>query len=232
MVSSEIRYGSASGVARRFSSPRFSASAVPLLGVVVAAEDDLLVVGVAALQDRGQRDLEHRPVTQRVLELLGEIVDRLGDDRVQHRVRERQRHARAQRAELELVAGERERARAVAVAAVLGQRRQHGRSEAQERLRRRLRDLAALDRVEHLLELGAEEDRDDRRRRLVGAEPVVLALRRDRRAKQALVLVDGLDHGRAEEQELQVLARRVAGLEQVLARCRCPSTSCCACPSR
>ena len=35
--------------------------------------------------------------------------------------------------------------------------------------------LARLDRVEDLLELGAEEDRDDRRRRLVGAQAVVLA---------------------------------------------------------
>ena len=79
-------------------------------------------------------------------------------------------------------------------------------------------DLALLDRPEHLLELGAEEDRDDRRRRLVGAEAVVLARRGDRRAQQPLVLVDGLDHGRAEEQELEVVVRGVARLEQVLAR--------------
>ncbi len=40
---------------------------------------------------------------------------------------------------------------------------------------------------------------------------------RDRRAQQRLVLVDRLDHRRAEEQELQVLLRRVARLEQVQA---------------
>jgi hypothetical protein len=36
-------------------------------------------------------------------------------------------------------------------------------------------DAARLDLVEDVLELVAEEDRDDRRRRLVGAEAVVLA---------------------------------------------------------
>ena len=78
-------------------------------------------------------------------------------------------------------------------------------------------DFAGLDRAEHLLELGAQEDRDDRRRRLVGSEAVVLPGARDRRAQQRLVLVDGLDDRRAEEQELQVLRRGVAGVEQVQA---------------
>ena len=40
----------------------------------------------------------------------------------------------------------------------------------------------------------------------------------DRRAQQLLVVVDGLDDGRAEEQELEVLVRRLARLEQVDAR--------------
>ena len=46
---------------------------------------------------------------------------------------------------------------------------------------------------------------------------MILAGRGDRGPQQPLVLVDRLDDGRAEEQELQVLVRRVAGLEQVLA---------------
>ena len=75
--------------------------------------------------------------------------------------------------------------------------------------------LAGGDRLEGLLQLGAEEDRDDRRRRLVGAEPVVLADVGDRGAQQALVLVDRLDHRRAEEEEVDVVGRRVARVEQV-----------------
>src|SRR3712207_8131457 len=45
-------------------------------------------------------------------------------------------------------------------------------------------------------------------RSLVRAEAVVLAGGGDRRTEQPLVLVHGLDDGRAEEQELEVLVRR------------------------
>ena len=44
---------------------------------------------------------------------------------------------------------------------------------------------------------------------------MVLPGRGDRRAQQRLMGVDRLDHGGAEEQELQVLRRRVPGLQQV-----------------
>ena len=77
--------------------------------------------------------------------------------------------------------------------------------------------LAGRDRLEDLVQFGAEEDRDDRRRGLVGAEAVVVADVRGRGAQQPLVLVDGLDHRRAEEEELGVLGGRVAGLQQVVA---------------
>src|SRR4029077_7867569 len=130
---------------------------VPLLGVVIATEDDLLVGGVGPLKDRAKRRLERRPALEGPLELGGQIVDRLRDDRVQDGVRERQRHARAERAELVLVACERERARPVAVAAVYGQRREPRGAEAEERLGRGLARLASLDRLEHLLQLVAEE---------------------------------------------------------------------------
>ena len=75
--------------------------------------------------------------------------------------------------------------------------------------------FAGRDRLEDLLQLAAEEDRDDRRRRLVGAEPVVLADVGDRGAQQPLVLVHRLDHRGAEEEEVDVVGRRVARVEQV-----------------
>ena len=183
---------------------------VPLLGVVVAVEDDPLVGRPRVLDRRRRRVLERGAAAVGRLELVGQVVDRLGDDRVEHRVRERQRHRGAERAELELVAREGERRGPVAVAAVHRQRRQHGGAELEVALRGLAVARAALDRLEDLLQLGAEEDRDDRRRRLVGAEAVVLAGVGDRRAQQLLVVVDGLDDGRAEEQELQVLVRRLA----------------------
>ncbi len=55
-------------------------------------------------------------------------------------------------------------------------------------------------------------------RRLVGAQPVVLSGVGHRRAQQRLVGVHRLEHRRAEEQERQVLVRRLARVQQVLRR--------------
>ena len=43
--------------------------------------------------------------------------------------------------------------------------------------------------------------------------------------QQARVLVHGADHGGAEHQELRVVVRRVARIEQVALRARCRATS-------
>ena len=77
---------------------------------------------------------------------------------------------------------------------------------------------AGLDLLEHVGELLAEEDRHDRGRRFVRAEAVVVGGGRDDRAQQAAVLVHGADDGGAEHQELRVLVRRVARIEQVALR--------------
>ena len=148
---------------------------VPGLGVAVAVEDDLLVGRPHVLGDARHGLLERGArAFQGDLQLVGEIVDRFGDDRVEHGVGPGRRGIRAERAELELVAGEGERARAVAIAAVERQRGQHGGAESKERAGLGGLHLAGLDRREDLLQLNAKKDRDDRRRRLVGAEAVVL----------------------------------------------------------
>ena len=78
------------------------------------------------------------------------------------------------------------------------------------------RGRAALgDLVEDVGQLVAEEDRDDRRRCLVGAEPVVVGRRGDRGAQQAAVLVHRADHRGAEDEELRVVVRGVTGQQQV-----------------
>lgn len=77
------------------------------------------------------------------------------------------------------------------------------------------RGLAGGDRREDVLELLAQEDRDDRRGGFVGPEAVVLAGPGDRGAQQTLVRVDGFDDGRHEEEELQVVVGRVTRVEQV-----------------
>ena len=67
---------------------------------------------------------------------------------------------------------------------------------------------ALLDLLEDVGEHVAEEDRDDRRRRFVGAQPVIVAGAGDAGAEQALPLVDRAQDRRAEHQELQVVVRR------------------------
>ncbi len=126
-----------------------------------------------------------RVLADRGLELGRDVVERLGDDRVDRHQRAGDRLAGADGAELEAVAGEGERAGAVAVAGVLRQlaaacrRRSSSVPFAFELLGAALGDL-----LEDVGELLAEEDRDDRRRRLVGAEAMVVG-RRWRRPRAA-----------------------------------------------
>ncbi len=63
----------------------------------------------------------------------------------------------------------------------------------------------------------AKEDRQDRRRRFVGAEPMIVAGAGDAHAEQPLPRVHRTDDGRAEEQELHVVVRRLARVQQVVA---------------
>ena len=224
--------------ARRASSqvrqPALLGLLVPLLGVVVAVEDDLLV-GAVGVADDGDDRLVDRACRPSSASRARRSAASIASATIVFSTvfGKRERHARAERAELELVAGEGERPGPVAVAAVLAAARgSTSVPRPRKPLRRRGVALAGLDRVEDLLELGAEEDRDDRRRRLVGAQAVVLADVGDRGAQQRLVLVDGREHRGAEEQELEVLVRRVARARAGCRPCRCPSTSCCACPSR
>ena len=120
---------------RRLQQPALLGLGVPLLGVVVAAEDDLLVRRVgralttsATASSRSLLAAElafsSRSASSSIASATIVLSTVFG---------KRQRHARAQRAELELVAGEGERRGAVAVAAVHRQRRQHRRAQAEER---------------------------------------------------------------------------------------------------
>ena len=77
------------------------------------------------------------------------------------------------------------------------------------------RRLAGGDVVDDAREHRAHEHRDDRRRRFVRAEAVLVAGRGDAGAQQARVLVHALQHRGEEDEEAQVLVRRLARLEQV-----------------
>ena len=126
----------------------------------------------------------------RLLELVGELLERVGDGGVEHGLRPVDRRRRADRAELELVAGEGERRGPVAVRRVLRQDRQRGDAELEVAAVLRRRRGALLELLDDVLELRAEEDRHDRRRRLVRAEAMVLAGVGDARAEEVGVDVD------------------------------------------
>ena len=128
------------------------------------------------------------------------------------------RLTRADRSELELVAGECERAGPVAVARIAGKRRQDRAADLE--LATGLGRLGAplLDLLDDVLEHVAQEDGDDGRRRLVRTQPVIVVRVGDRDPQDIAVPCDRADDGHQEEQELGVIVRRLAGLEQVVPR--------------
>ncbi len=76
---------------------------------------------------------------------------------------------------------------------------------------------AFFDLLEDVGELIAEEDGDDRRRGFVGAEAMIVVGAGDGEAKDFAVLADSADDGGAEDEELRVFVRGVAGVEEVFA---------------
>ena len=164
---------------------------LPFVGVAVAVEDDLLVLLEQLHQQLLDGGLELLAVLQPLFELGGAVVERLGDGDVEGDARQRDALVRRDRAELELVAGEGERAGAVAVAGIARQLRQHADADIEDAAALgRLGAAGLFDLLEDVGELVAEEDRDDRRRRFVGAEPMVVAGAGDAEAQQPLELVD------------------------------------------
>lgn len=81
----------------------------------------------------------------------------------------------------------REWAGSIAIARVHGKRRQHVHAYGECPFGQRGTRPAALDLFEHIGELIAQEDRHDGRRRLVRAQPMIVARRRYGRPQQTLV---------------------------------------------
>ena len=148
-------------------------------------------------------------------DLRGDIVQRFRHDAVHHDEGPRDALVRADGAELESVAGEGEGAGAVAVAGVTRQGRQGVYANRQRSRLFGTSRLADFQLIEHIFQLLAEKDRDNGGRRLVRAEAVVVAGGRDSGAEQGGVLMHGADGGGAEHEELRVIVRVVAGVEQV-----------------
>ena len=151
----------------------------------------------------------------RALELGRHPVERVGEDGIHRDERTGDRLVGADRAELEAVAGESERRGAVAIARVLRQFGQDIDADFQRALLLGCGRSAGLDLLEDIGELVAEVDRNDGRRRFVRAETVVVARGGDAGAEQRTEFVDCTDDRSREDEELRVLVRRVARIEQV-----------------
>ena len=206
---------------------------VPFLGVVVAVEEDLL----ALLEDAGQQVLDRLVAGPcRLATAFSRLVAMKSSDSatmVFSTVLGPAIDCEAPTARnsnlLPVKANGLVRLRSPAS---LRQLRQHRDADLHEAALLGALRLALLELIDDVLQLVAEEDRDDGRRGFVGAEAVIVGGAGDGDAQQLGILGHGADDGDAEDQELGVVVRRVAGVEQVLARCRWTSTSCCACRSR
>ena len=145
----------------------------------------------------------------------GHLLDGVGGDGVQYGDGEADRLTRSHRAELELVAGEGERRGAVTVASVFRQLRKHLRAQSEEAAFSGGGGRSGDELLEDVGELVAREDGDDGRRRFVRTQTVVVRGMGDGHAQQILVIMNGFDDGRREEQEAQVRVRIFTRLEQV-----------------
>ena len=187
---------------------------LPVLRVPVAIEDHRTVLSDDVSQQRLHCAVEILAVSDGLLQSSGDVVQRVGHDRVEHDHRHVDGLSGAGRPELEPVSGERERAGSVAIARIGGQvwQRIHANDHGALAFGRRRRTLGNL--LEYIGELVTEEDRDDRRWRLIGTEPMIVGRRGDRDTQQPAELVDRPDHRPAENKELGVLVRGVTRYEK------------------
>ena len=186
----------------------------PGLFITVAVEDDAAVGGECVADQLVERSGEVR----RILELCVKLIELVGHDGVEDRGRARDGLRRAGHAELELVAREGERRGAVTVGRILRDGGQYVYADAQRLMLGRGVVVFVNDGVDDALKLGTEKDGDDGRGRLLRAETVIVARKGDRAAQQLLIFVHALDERGEDQQEHGVLAGRLAGGEEVLAR--------------
>ena len=162
-----------------------------------------------------QPRIEFRP--RKFLQFVGEVVQALGHDGIQHDVHIRAGLAGTHRPELELVSGEGERTGTVAVRGVPRQHRKRVHAHHHLARPRVLLGLAGNQRVNDIGELFAQEDGENGWWCLVGAKPVIVASGSRGTAQQVGMKVDRPEHGGQHGQEHRILLRRVPWIEQILA---------------
>ena len=190
----------------------------PLGGVIVAVEEDALVLADDALQHTLQYGVQVLLAGGHLgFDLAADLVHGPGGNSVEHDIRAGATLAGANGAKLELVAGKGHGRRAVAVGRIARQTRQCGHANLDMTGGLGAFRAALFDLLDDVRELLAQEDRDDGGRRFVGAEAVVIAGGGHGHAQQRGVGVHGLHDHAQHGEKLGVLVRRMAGREPVLA---------------
>ena len=154
------------------------------------------------------------------LQLVGELAEFLGGDGVEHDVGAGDGDGRAQGAEFEFIPRKGEGGGAVAVGGVHVQVGQHVDAGLQGLALHPLVGAVLLDGLQNAGELVPQEHGDDSGRRLAGPQAVVVARGCHGDAQQVLILVHALDDRGQQQQEPQVLAGVLAGVQQVHAGVR------------
>ena len=142
----------------------------------------------------------------------------MGDRRIKNNHSRSTIGRRTDCSEFKTISGESKRRSTVAVGGVLRDRRKNSSAQIHLGLVNVGVLRTGLDGIKDRLQLIADEHGDDSRRRLVRAQTVIVACGCNRDAEQILILVNSLDNSGQEQDELGVLARVLARLEQVLAR--------------
>ncbi len=189
----------------------------PLLGVVVAVEEDPPVFAHHLSEDSLEIAV-HIPL--HLLQLAGDTGELLGHDGVEHRVGQAQGLAGADHAEFKFVPCEGEGRGTVAVAFVTQQDGQGGYADAHLLLPAQTAPVSRLNMVEHLADLLAHIDRDNAGGRLVAAQAAFVAQGGAGETQRLGVFVHSRNRRHQEGQKHLVLPLVLARLEQVDARVR------------
>ena len=131
---------------------------MPLLRVIVAIEDDPLALLDDAREQILNRPIEILPTPGGVLKLRGNRIQRLGHDRVQHRVRPGDILRAAHRAEFKLISRKRKRRGAIAISRILGQLRQSRHARLKQSSLLGALGAALFDLLDDVVELLAQKD--------------------------------------------------------------------------
>ena len=189
---------------------------LPFLGIAVAIEDNAPVVR----QGLANQLLQGCFKILGLFQLIGKAAQLFGHNGIQSDIGTGDGLGGAQHTQLELVAGEGQGAGTVAIRGVLGNGGHHVHANAQQALFR-LRIVGPIDDgLDHGIQLIAQEDGNDGRRRFVGAQAGIVAGRGHCAAQKLLIFINALDKGCQENQELSILPWGFSGAEQIFAGIR------------